>query len=149
MKYKRYVTVMALAALLLTGCQQTQTTTPEHDSSTNITATKQDSNTRTLTEPQTSAPDTTPLTNIVRCDQIRQFHLAVLNRLHRVHLSMEITHVVHLLCQLLHTHGGQLVVINHRRLAHLMRIARQTLLRFRRRIGRSRVVDMQLQFPKD
>ena len=82
MKYKHYVTAMTSAALLLTGCQQTQTPTPEQSSTIHTTEPEQNSNTQTttieqsittqtLTETQPHATDNTPLTNIVNCDSIK------------------------------------------------------------------------------
>ena len=85
---------------------------------------------------------------LVRRHHIGQVHLAVLDLHHRVHLGLEITHVVHLLTQLLHTDDGQRGVVDHRRLTHLVRILRQFLLRLRARVRRSRVIHIQLQLPK-
>ena len=79
---------------------------------------------------------------------IRQVHLSVFDLLDRVHLRLEITHVVHLLTQLLHTDRRQLLVIHHRRFTHLERVMRQTLLALRCRVFRRRVVDVQLQLPE-
>ena len=82
MKYKYYVAAITSAALLLTGCQQTQTPASEQNSTTQTTASEQNSSTQnttteqsstttqTLTETQPTEPDNTPLTNIVRCDPI-------------------------------------------------------------------------------
>ncbi|MBO7473708.1 MAG: hypothetical protein J6U00_06860 [Ruminococcus sp.] len=82
MKYKHYVAAMTLAALLLTGCQHTQTPAPEqsstihtaeseHNSSTQTATTEQSSTTQALTETQPPTTDNTPLTNTVRCDSIK------------------------------------------------------------------------------
>lgn len=83
MKYKHCVAAMTSAVLLLTGCQQTQAptpeqsstttyaTAPEQNSNTQITTTEQSSTTQTLTETQPPTTDNTPLTNIVRSDQIK------------------------------------------------------------------------------
>lgn len=59
MKYKHYFAAMTATLLLLTGCQQIPTATPEKDTSI-----------QALTETQPHAPEITPLTNIVRCDPI-------------------------------------------------------------------------------
>ena len=58
MKYKHYLAAMTAAALLLTGCQPMQTPAPEEDIRAQVLA---------ETQP---AQDTTPLTNIVRCDPV-------------------------------------------------------------------------------
>ena len=59
MKYRHYFAAMTAAALLLTGCQQINTPAPEKDSSAQM-----------LAETMPAAPDTTPLTNIVRFDPV-------------------------------------------------------------------------------
>ena len=53
-------------------------------------------------------------------NEIRQINLALLHFHHRIYGGVEITHVIHLLAQLLHTDCRQLRIINHRRFAHLL-----------------------------
>ena len=85
---------------------------------------------------------------LVRRNEVSHIYLAVLRLHHRIYFRIEITHVIHLPAQLLHTCIRQVRVIDHRRLAHLKRIARQCLIRLRRRVQRSRVIYIQLQFPE-
>ena len=66
----------------------------------------------------------------------------------RIDLGMEIAHVIHLLFELLHAGACQFLVVDHRCLAHLMGIARETFLRFSRGIAWGGVIDIQLQFPE-
>ena len=84
----------------------------------------------------------------VGCDKIGEIDLAVLNHFLRVHLGMEIAHVVHLLAQLLHADGGQFLVVDDGCFAHLVGIPCQPFVRFRRRVRRSGVIDMELQLPE-
>lgn len=83
MKYKCYFAAITTAMLLLTGCQQTQNSAPEQSSTAQTSAAEQvsttqtaaaqttteQSNAQTPTEPPVT--DNTPLTDIVRSEQIR------------------------------------------------------------------------------
>ena len=88
------------------------------------------------------------LVGLVRRNKIRKVDLAVLDHFLGVHFGMEIAHVVHLLAELLHADRRQLFIINHRRLTHLVGIARQAFVGLAGRVRRSRVIHMQLQFPE-
>ena len=57
---------------------------------------------------------------LTRGNEIRHVNLALLYLHHRIYGGVEITHVIHLLAQLLHTDCRQLRIINHRRFAHLL-----------------------------
>ena len=85
----------------------------------------------------------------MRCNEISQaqFTLFLIYFL-RIHLRLEISHVIHLLPQLLHADLGQLFVVDDRCFAHLMCIARETLVGFRSSIAGSSIVDLQLEFPE-
>ena len=85
---------------------------------------------------------------LMRRDEIGEVELTFLDSDGGVHLGMEITHVVHLLAQLLHADLRQLRVIDHRRLAHLLRVACQPLVGFSGRVQRSSVVDVELSLPE-
>ena len=86
----------------------------------------------------------TEIIRFMRGHHVGQIDLAVLDALDGVHLGMEITHIVHLLPQLLHADAGLYLVVDDRCLAHLMRILRQFLLRLGGCVGRRGVVDMEL-----
>ena len=88
------------------------------------------------------------LVRLVRRDEIGQVDLTVLHHFLCIYLGVEITHVIHLLPELLHADRGQLLVVYHGRFAHLVRVAGKAFVRFGRRVRRSRVIDMQLQFPE-
>ena len=85
---------------------------------------------------------------LMSCHQISDIYLTVLDRLECIHFGLEITHVIHLLLELLHADAGEVLIVDHRRFAHLMRITRQTLLRLGSRVRRGGVIDMELQFPE-
>ena len=85
---------------------------------------------------------------LVGGDQISEVDLTVLDHFLGVHFGVKIAHVIHLLTQLLHADAGQFFVVDDRRFAHLMGIARKSFVGFGGSIRRSGVIDMQLQFPK-
>ena len=85
---------------------------------------------------------------LVRRDEIGDVHLAVLDGLDRVHRSLKISHVIHLLAQLLHARTRLLFVVDNRRLTHLKCIPLQGLFGLGSGVYWGGVVDMQLQFPK-
>ena len=59
-----------------------------------------------------------------------------------IDLGMEIAHVIHLLFELLHAGACQFLVVDHRRLTHLMGIACEALLRFSRGIAGGGVINV-------
>ena len=88
------------------------------------------------------------LVRLVRRNEIGKVHFSVFDDLLRVHLSMEIAQVVHLLGELLHACARQFLIIDNRRLAHLVCVARKAFLGLGCCVRRSGVIDMKLQFPE-
>ena len=98
------------------------------------------------------------LIRLMRRHQIRDIHFAATALFHlstfifplynRIHLGLEISHVIHLLPQLLHADYGQKRIIDNRRFTHFEGILRQAFLRFGRRVRWSGIIYVQLQFPE-
>ena len=88
------------------------------------------------------------IVRLVRRHEIRQFDLAFLNDSLGIDLHIEVPSIHHRLLELLHRYAHEIRVVDLRRFAHFVCILRQALLGLRRRIGRSGVVNMQLQLPE-
>ena len=86
---------------------------------------------------------------LIGCHIVSYVQLTILfqHRL-RIHNRIKITTIEHRLIELLNRCSCQQWTVHNRSLTHLMRIGRQTFFRFRRRIRRGGVIDMQLQLPE-
>ena len=84
---------------------------------------------------------------MIRCmrgNEIGEVDLTTFDLLNRVHFGLEITHVIHLLLELLHADACQVLIIDDGRFTHLMGIFSQAFLGLGRRICRSGVIHIQL-----